>query len=91
VTRYLVGMLVAALLVVAGYAHYRIPLHTATRSRALLTQGVLALVGLAFGYVAASIYPPQWAPYAFLGGFGVVHLPAAIILFGKRARGEGRS
>jgi hypothetical protein len=88
----LLALTAAILLTAAGYAQYRIPFHTATRGRALLTSAVLALVGLAFGYVSmAYAHTPAQALLAFLAGFGLVHLPAAVILFLKRARGEGRS
>jgi multidrug transporter EmrE-like cation transporter len=88
----LLFLIAAVLLTVAGYAQYRIPLHTASRSKASLTRGILALVGLAFGYLCTSYADtPVNALFAFLSGFGLVHLPAAIILFLKRARGEGKS
>lgn len=87
------GLVTAALLTLAGYAQYRIPYHTATRDRARLTRGVLATVGVAFGYVIAATYTGESAhlPFLFLSGFGAVHAPAAVILFVKRARGAGRS
>ena len=89
----LLGALAAALLVVAGYAHFRIASHTAGARRAVLTRGVLALVGLALGYVMAASYAGDRASalLVFLIAFGAVHVPAAFILFLKRARGEGRS
>jgi hypothetical protein len=80
------------LLGLAAYAQYRIPFHTAGARKARLTRAVLALVGVALGYVSAAYYPDRASAFlAFLAGFGVVHVPAAIILFFKRARGEGRS
>lgn len=89
------SLLVAAtvLLALAGYAQTRIPALTAGRSKALLTRLVLALVGAALGYVAVASYPVQGtdAVLTFLAGFGVVHVPAAIILFLKRRRGENKS
>lgn len=85
-------MLTAALLVaVAAYAQYRIGFHTATRARAALTRVVLALVGVGLGYVAAAYALGGSSVAAFLSGFGLVHLPAAMILFAKRMRGEGKS
>jgi hypothetical protein len=60
---FLAVLATAALLAAAGYAHYRIPFHTAGRARALVAHA----------------------------GFGAVHLPAAIILFLKRAGGAGKS
>lgn len=82
-------VLAVALLAVAVYAQYRIAYHTAGRRKVLLT---LAVVGMLLGYVNASLAPDGIATMlAFIEGFGVVHLPAALILFFKRARHEGRS
>ena len=53
---------------------------------------VLATVGIACGYVAAAFYRDDLARLAaFLIGFGVVHLPASVILLVKGLRGEGPS
>jgi hypothetical protein len=47
----------------------------------------------ALGYVAAASSRGTGLEMllAFLAGFGLVHAPAAIILFFKRVRGEGRT
>lgn len=84
----------ARLLTAAGYAQLRIAQSTKSARAALITRLLLALVGLAFGYVTAaqsSAVSYASALAAFLAGFGAVHFPAAVILFVKRARGEGRS
>jgi hypothetical protein len=82
----------AALLAVAIYAQHRIAAYTASPRNTMLTRAVLAVVGLALAYVAVLSAPPGVsAPILFVQAFGLVHLPAAIILFFKRARGEGRS
>ena len=84
----------AVLVGAAVYAQYRIPQHTAGRFNVALTRLLLIVIGIAFGYVLAQTYadarglPPV---LVFLAGFGLVHLPAAIILFIKRARGTGKS
>jgi hypothetical protein len=80
------------LLTAAGYAQYRIPYHTAG-AKVALTRGMLILVGIGFGYVgAAGADAPGGIVFLlFLIGFGLVHTPAAIILFIKRERGAGRS
>ena len=82
----------AILLAIAGYAQYRIRFHTIA-SRSGLLRGVLALVGIVFGYVttAASGAKGLTALFAFLAGFGIVHVPAAIILLFKSLRREGKS
>jgi hypothetical protein len=84
----------AVLVGAAVYAQYRIAQHTAGRFNVALTRLLLIVIGIAFGYVLAQTYadarglPPV---LVFLAGFGLVHLPAAIILFIKRARGTGKS
>jgi hypothetical protein len=85
-------MLAAVSLLAAGYAQARIPRHTAGRSKVSFTRGFLAAVGIAFGLTAAAVYDDRTAAVlAFLIGFGLVHLPAALILFFKGARREGRT
>ena len=81
------------LLTAAGYAQYRIPYHTAGTAKVALTRGMLILAGIEFGYVGAAgaDAPGGLAFLLFLIGFGLVHTPAAIILFIKRERGAGRS
>lgn len=85
-------LLAAALLAVALYAQYRIPFHTVGKRKIVLTRTVVAVVGILLGIVAATFAPDrQTAIVVFLQSFGVVHIPAAFILFLKRARREGRS
>lgn len=72
----------------AVYAQLRIPRHTASNGQAMLTRAVLAVMGIAFGSVTALLYATDLpgALLIFLAGFGVVHFPAACILFIKQAR-----
>ena len=80
------------LLAAAAYAQHRIGPHTAHRRNALFTRAVLALVGIALGYVLAGYTQGGvLSALAFVEGFGLAHFPAAVILFLKRARGEARS
>jgi len=89
---FLAALATAALLVVAGYAQYRVPFHTVGRARILATRGLLIVVGVAFGYVTSRYAEtPLGMWLALFAGFGAVHVPAAIILFVKRARGSGKS
>ena len=83
----------AAMLAVAAYAQYQVPNFTAGRDLVLMTRAMLAGVGLAFGWVSAANLPndPAHAALAFCIGFGVVHFPAACILFFKRESGAGKS
>jgi hypothetical protein len=83
----------AALLLVVAYAQYRLPFHTRTRRSAWVARTVLVLVGLAFGGVWALAYdhrPGLEGVLALLMGFGIVHVPAAVILWIKRQRGVYR-
>jgi hypothetical protein len=86
-------VIAALLMACAAYAQVRIPRFTAGLSRIVLTRTVLIVVGIGFGYVAASPYANDrlMAVLAFLIGFGAVHFPAAFILFVKRERGAGKS
>lgn len=86
-------LLALVLLTVAGYAQYRIPFHTAGTTRIALARSVLLVIGIAFGYVGANSAGAQGglALLLFFIGFGLVHAPAAIILFVKRTRGAGKS
>lgn len=82
------------LLAVAAYAQYRIPSYTAGTSKIVLTRAILIAVGLGVGYVAARNYTEasdRALVLVFLIGFGLVHLPAAMILFIKRQRGSGKT
>jgi hypothetical protein len=77
----------------AAYAQWRIPFHTANARHALIARLVLLTVGIAFGLVLATTYTDTYVGrqdwlflIVFLAGFGVVHVPAAAILFLKRQR-----
>lgn len=89
----MIALLALVLLTAAVYAQYRIPFHTAGAARSAFTRGVLIAIGIAFGYVGAtgSGAEGRLALLLFLVGFGLVHAPAAIILFVKRSRGAGKS
>jgi|SRR6185436_13134679 len=83
----------AVLLMLAAYAQVQIPRFTAGHASAMLSRAVLAATGIALGSVSAAIYYPDAsrALLVFLIGFGVVHFPAALILFFKDVRHSGRS
>ena len=83
------AILTAVLLLAAAYAQWRIPRFEATRSGVMLTRGLLILVGVAFGFAAVTYARGNFpAPLVFLSGFGLVHLPTALILMLKLERGE---
>ena len=84
----------ATLLFAASYAQYRIPRHTAGAAKIMLTRATLIVVGIALGYVMSRNSLDARGPVPlllFVIGFGLVHLPAAFILFIKRKRGSGKS
>ena len=86
-------MLFAAIsLTAAGYTHLHIPRFVATRAGIVAARGILLAVAVAFGYVTATTYADsalRWL--AFAVGFGAVHVPPALILLIKRARGSPKS
>ena len=86
-------MMTVVLLPLAAYAQARIPAHTSGSGKVLLTRAILGGIGIALGWQFAASYPedPPLALLAFLVGFGMVHFPAALILFFKHHRGEGKS
>jgi hypothetical protein len=81
------------LLVVAGYAQWQTENFVLDRARAMGIRMLLVLLGIAVGIVfARTTLGSDAEPAAvFFIGFGLVHLPAAAILFLKRQRGEGRT
>ena len=74
----------------AVWAHYRLSAHSpGTR---WITSGVLVVVGLAFGWVMASVYAENQGlekVLIFIISFGMAHVPAAFILQLKHWRGSG--
>ncbi|HET9403304.1 MAG TPA: hypothetical protein VFO57_01840 [Burkholderiales bacterium] len=84
---------IAALLlgVLAVYAQLGIPRHAASRGASLLTRLALVVTGTALGAVSSTLYPadPVRAVLFFLIGFGVVHFPAACIVFVKHLQRTG--
>lgn len=80
------------LLAAAAYVQSQVPAYTRGGTRIALTRGLLAVVGIGFGLTCAAYVSgrlPQILAFAI--GFGLVHMPAAIILFIKGRRGEGKS
>jgi hypothetical protein len=88
----LMALFALLLLTVAAYAQLRVSLYTKGGARVMLIRAMLMLVGVAFGLLATMDFgerPLQLL--AFLIGFGMVHLPTAVILFVKGRRGSGKS
>lgn len=87
------GVLTVVLLAAAVYAQVRMPHHTASPTQATVARLVLFVLGMVLGGLAVVWQPPSarwWQVMAFLGAFGVVHVPAAFILWSKRIRGVYR-
>jgi len=73
----------------AVWAHYRLSAHSP--STRWITSGVLVVVGLAFGWVMASVYTENQGlekVLIFTISFGMAHVPAAFILQLKHWRGS---
>jgi len=82
----LAAVLVSA---VAGFAQWRIADFTATRARAWLTRAILVTLGVGVGLASVRTMPSDGnAIVWFLLGFGIVHVPAALVLLLKQLRGE---
>lgn len=89
-------LLILAAVLAAGvtaYAQARIPDFTAGRAKVTMTRIVLVVVGLAVGYLGLIAYPDNRVVgvLSLIVGVGVVHTPAALILFLKAQRRSGRS
>ena len=72
----------------AIYAQYRLPFLTATRHQAGWARAILMMTGLAFGWVVlrriGGHEDSLMQVLIFLAAWGLVHVPAAIILFLKQ-------
>lgn len=88
----LTGIVSLLLLISAFYVQRQIPRFTQGSKRILVTRALLILVGIGFGLaVAANIDQQPLRTLSFLAGFGMVHFPAAVILFIKGKRGSGKT
>jgi hypothetical protein len=86
-------VILALLLIAAAvYVHKQIPVFTKGRTNRIVARTILIAVGIAFGLTGTGYVTGQLSPVlTFLIGFGLVHMPAAIVLFIKGKRGEGKS
>jgi hypothetical protein len=86
-------VLAAVLLLAAGYAQATVGDFVANRRRLLGLRAFLLALGAALGALSARVGMldgGSGSAYVFMG-FGLVHLPAAFVLFLKTQRGEGRT
>lgn len=78
-------------LAAAFYAHWRLPYHTPNARQLRAARIVLVATGLAFGWISARVYGMATdlnVVIVFIAGFGLIHVPAAGVLFIKRFRPE---
>jgi len=76
-------------LLCAVYAHYRLPRHINSDQQVWISRLALILIGIGFGWAMVRFYgQTESYPHSliFLSAFGVVHIPAAGILFLKGVR-----
>lgn len=82
------ALLAVVSLAAAVYAHFRLKYLTASRAQANVARAVLLLTSLAFGFVAlkqiGSGQSDIMQMLIFIAAWGMVHVPAAIILFLKQ-------
>lgn len=68
------------------YAHWCLPGTIRSTGQAVVVRSLLAFTGLGTGLIAMNALPDRPAWLAFSVGFGVIHIPAAAIIFLKRQR-----
>jgi hypothetical protein len=86
------AIVVIATLLAVAYTRWKIPVFTDSKRKVFLIQTILIAVGVAFGIVVSlSTTQTMQKIILFIAAFGMVHVPAAIILLVKEKRGEGRS
>ena len=86
-------ILVILALAAAVYAHYRLGIQIEKPGQRWLARLVLVAIGLGFGWAMSEVYlAPLDAPplLTFIAGFGIVHMPAAFILWLKKKGREQR-
>lgn len=84
------GVAAAIAVVIVTYAQYRIPFHTRGKWNQMFLRMALFAAGTALGLLSARDYEGVRSAFSFIAAFGVVHFPAAVILFIKRQRGVTR-
>lgn len=86
--KYILGLLMIIVLGLATfYAHKRLHAQISKVGQRLFAHGLLLTVGLAFAWAMASVYTRSeegGEVLVFLYGFGIVHVPAALILWLKK-------
>lgn len=86
-------LLTLALLFAPVYAHYRLGSLAPTSRQRWFMHCLLVLLGLGFGWAVSTTYmtvEEGAVPVAFLMGFGLAHLPPAVVLWLKHHREKQR-
>ena len=82
----------AVLLFLAIYVHRQIAVFTLGSANVFIIRMVLLVIGALFGWIGAATEAEALRQVLrFAIGFGIVHVPAAVILFIKGQRGAGKS
>lgn len=68
------------------YAHWYLPDTIRSTGQAVVVRSLLAFTGLGTGLIAMNSLADRPAWLAFAVGFGVIHIPAAAIIYLKRQR-----
>ncbi len=82
-------LLTALTLAAAFYAHAQLPTQTRSTASLWFSRLILGLIGIGFGWVMSAFYYPSEGLIrllVFLSAFGLVHVPAAAILYLKKLR-----
>ncbi|MEQ9133297.1 MAG: hypothetical protein RJQ08_07800 [Salinisphaeraceae bacterium] len=72
--------------VATGYAHWGLPATVRSTGQVVVARSLLAFTGLGTGLIAMNSLTDRPAWLAFAVGFGVIHIPAAAIIYLKRQR-----
>jgi hypothetical protein len=85
-------ILAGVLLILAVHVQRRIAVFTLGSANIFIARLVLLVVGALFGWIGAAAEGDTLRQILhFVIGFGIVHIPAAVILFIKGQRGAGKS
>lgn len=81
-------LLTMVTLAIAAYAHLQISRQAVKNAERWFLHCLLAIIGIAFAWVTSKMYHVTWLLeiLILLSAFGVVHVPAAAILFIKQQR-----
>ena len=76
---------------VTYYTHMRLADYVLGARQTAGLRLFLVLLGIGVGIMAVKMIAQPAPVLSFIAGFGIVHLPPALVLMLKHLRGEGRS